>query len=560
MATIANLNVNLGMNTAKFSAGAKSAKQEIAGLSKGINFTAIASGALAAMEAIRLVVDGVQMFAAVVKQAVMESVELVDSTDELAQSLGTNVESLSRLQFAAKQAGSDSEALTTAMQKMNLTLGKAAGNKQLEATLSDLGLNLNELLALDPSERFIAIAEALRKIQNPAVRAAMGAKIFGKNVTGVMNAINAGGDTLREFMADSDAIGNTIGELDAAAIGALDNEINRLEGAWNGVQRIIAAELAPVLVEVLSVVTTMLAGVHEMRKGFVGAAQAATLMVDPTGATAELVKQIALGWELDAKLRAAAAKAAADAAGAMPDLDDVIDSADKVAELAKEITMDIALFGLKGNERKIVELKLSGASDEEIKNLRNAAYLLDKLEQREQLKADAERIKDDIATPYQKAFEAQAKLNALRKQGLLTEQEFAAASKQNAQEYVENLKKQQEAAKSLTQKSAEERVKNLQTPLQTLNKELAEIQKEFAAGFLSSDQAALAELLARKEHAETLPDQEELTGNPRAAALERGTSAAFSASFGPVAKPLDKLTKINQEILAVQRRIEEKLE
>jgi hypothetical protein len=109
--------------------------------------------------------------------------------------------------------------------------------------------------------------------------------------------------------------------------------------------------------------------------------------------------------------------------------------------------------------------------------------------------------------------------------------------------------------------------KELQEALRRLRADEAERQKGLADVAMPRDpprhplEGVLERLQAQRDFLESkLSLNPADTGPERAAALEHGTAAAFSASFGakPIEKNTEALLRVNKQILEVQRRIEQK--
>jgi len=568
MATIASLNVNLGMNTAKFSAGAKKSTNDLKSLASSSNFTAIASGITAGVAASQAVISTASHYASALRDMVLEQVELVDAADELAQSLGTDVTQLSRLQFATEQTGGSAEALASSLQKMNVNLGKAAGGGAAAKPIEKLGLNIQALLDLDPAKRFEEIAERIRGIDNDAEQAAAAQAIFGKSAAGIINTIRAGKTTLQSFQEQSDLIGNTISAIDAEKLGQIDNEMKKLEASMSGAARTLSTELAPAIIDNLNLAT---AAIVEARKQLESLRN--TSVADSTLSGLKVLNQlfnpvgigelVTSAGELAERTSVTAENlktVQTNAAGASKSFNDMLDNADDFEKLIDKLTADIEHFGLEGVRRDIAEL---GGTPEQIAQLTELADQIEQLsaaaKEREAAEQAIKEVVENTISPLDEYFAKLEKINKAIEAGRLSAEQTAFAHEKARDELEKAQAAIDEANKSPLQKRAEDRIKELQTPEQIFAGAGRQIREELEAGLLTLDQAELARLLNVKELESSLPEDEADTGAQRPAALERGTAAAFSASFGPVAKPMDRLARLTEQILAVQKRIDEKL-
>ena len=127
----------------------------------------------------------------------------LDKLAKTSRSLNTTVEAFSELQFIIGQTTDLTEQqFTTALQRLVKQIGKAQeeGGKLAE-TFEGLGLDLTELTELQGDQAFLAVAEALGRIDNEYEQAAIAQKLFEEGWRGVLGIVKAGPaaiDALRE--------------------------------------------------------------------------------------------------------------------------------------------------------------------------------------------------------------------------------------------------------------------------------------------------------------------------------------------------------------------------
>src|SRR5687768_2876238 len=167
MATIASLNVNLGMSTAGFSAGSKRARKEVLALSQVV--TGVSSAMAIANTATNAIQSGLNNFA--------QASEAIDSLSKMAERTGFATENLGALHYAASLAGVDIGGFDAAIQKMNINLAKAADGGAAGKAFEDLKLNAKELIAASPEQTFGKIADAINRLPTPAQKAAAARRV-----------------------------------------------------------------------------------------------------------------------------------------------------------------------------------------------------------------------------------------------------------------------------------------------------------------------------------------------------------------------------------------------
>lgn len=130
---------------------------------------------------------GAVFFVNKIKDAVEKLGELQDTSEKL----GISAEQIQGLGIAAEQAGTNFEAVSAAIGKGTISIGKAnAGSEELQDTFSKLGLSYQELAQLSPDQQFIAIGKALSQVENRTERTTLGIKLFGKGFKEVSTLID----------------------------------------------------------------------------------------------------------------------------------------------------------------------------------------------------------------------------------------------------------------------------------------------------------------------------------------------------------------------------------
>lgn len=172
------------------------------------------------------------------------------AVDDMAQRTGMSAEAVSSLGYAAKLSGSDVATLEKGVRKMQMGLADAvAGVPGAGDKFAALGLRVADLAKMSPEEQFIAIADKLSLIQDPALKSAAAVEYFGKAGADLVPMLSGGAQEIRRLQAESDALGQTMSGKDAAAAGKLGDVFDQLFGVLGGLQNRIGAALAPLLTD-----------------------------------------------------------------------------------------------------------------------------------------------------------------------------------------------------------------------------------------------------------------------------------------------------------------------
>ena len=503
-------------------------------------------GAAAAVEGIKALGSALVDVTSQVYGFAKGQIDLMDQAGDLAGRLGLPVEELTRLQYAFQLTGSEADDVGGVLSKFNINLSDAArkGGPAADA-LDALGLSAKKLINQPISEQVYQIADAIKGVKNPADRASLAMDIFGKSGVNVINSLVAGGDELRKFANESDALGNTVSQSMVDISGAANDAYDKAWLALGGLGNQLAVAIAPYIISIgdqftelakgfgkagstftdvatnIGSVVEVLINIFESLKGVVLGVQ--TFFTSLGVICAAVLTKIVQGIESVANLIPGVAVDLSSGLSAIwGDLSVLAqEQADGISEAFSSTTgAEVkAWFGSVKSGAESATLAIQGQTDA-TKQLDLASVdLANKLSaERDSLKAavatfgmsDEDKkifdFKNDGATDEQlgplKALSAQLKV--LEQQKKATE-ELAATQKKANDDLVASAKKYQEVAL---------------TPLEKQKKELTEIANLVAKGMLTTDEGIKA-----------VSGIEDIGGDNKpkfAAALSEGSSGARS--------------------------------
>jgi hypothetical protein len=215
------------------------------GAKMGGSVASSVSGMASAMGIQRLAADAV--VAGMIGAGVAWSNAASDAVD-MADRVGTSVEAVTGLSYAAEQSGASAEALEKGLSRMQMTLGQAAaGSDAAAGALGDLGLRAEDLQGLSVEDQFRAIADKLAAIRDPAEQAAAGARIFGKGFKTLRPLLDGGSAGIDTLVARAKHLGLVLGSDDARAAEAFGDGLADLKKSIMGNVYAIGAALVPIL-------------------------------------------------------------------------------------------------------------------------------------------------------------------------------------------------------------------------------------------------------------------------------------------------------------------------
>lgn len=212
MVAVGTIAIDLIAHTGKLVAPLKRAQQGISALAG----TASRVGGI--MAGIAAPLTGMLTIGTGIAKVTKAIGELGDISDE-SKRLGIPAEKLTALQYAAKQAGVETETLGKSLQFL------MKGGKSVD----DLGRIANELDRLpDP----------VRKMQ-------LALKYFGRGGSGMLNMLQGGAAGLKAMTDRAEALGMVMSQLDVDMVEAAGDSFADIGNVVTGVARKIAVELAP---------------------------------------------------------------------------------------------------------------------------------------------------------------------------------------------------------------------------------------------------------------------------------------------------------------------------
>jgi hypothetical protein len=374
--------------------------------------------------------------------AIGEVGERVERTGQLAERMGVSFQEFEVLSVAAQMAGVDTEALASAQTKGLKAISAArAGAKEQALAFSALGISQQQLQESNPSAILEDAARRLNAIEDPATRATLAMKIFGKAGNDVLPALKS----IDQVRAGIQRLGGVMNEGDVGRFKALDDAF---DNATRATTRLGETLLAPFT----GLFGTIAEGVAATFGGIASALAPLSPLIDgiltPIGFIVQLAGE---GLGLFGRF------VGATISGIYEIVDGIVEVVsysqtlapifqavgtvgtfiyDTFLSIGKEISEWIGWF----EQLTGVEIKpLTGGSDREAVEEEMARRKeLEKENEKEQKKAEerAKAIKESLLSPYEQMQQKVAEVNDLQQRGLLNAEQRAAAESKIRDEFA----------------------------------------------------------------------------------------------------------------------------
>jgi hypothetical protein len=287
--TLGALLVSLGLDAAEYTSGLSKAEYQAKRFCDDVsaNFKKLAAtiGVTLSVNAFKNLIEG--------------AIDAADHLNDLSKSTGVAVETLGGLGFAAKQSGTDLDAVGKAVGKLNLQIAAATGgNEEAQQAFKLLGISVKELRESSPEQILFKIATAFASYEDGANKAALGNRYFGKSYQEIIPLLDEGGAKLQENIEYYKKYGGVTKEVAQQADEFNDTltKLGLLSGAFG-------RELAAALLPSLQAVASTMVDAKEKSDGFKTAAQevAGFLKLMAVGAIYTAAEFRALGTVIGAR-------------------------------------------------------------------------------------------------------------------------------------------------------------------------------------------------------------------------------------------------------------------
>lgn len=171
-----------------------------------------------------------------------------DSTLDLRDSTAMSVESIQQWRHVSRMAGVDQDAMASAAGRLN----RQIRNIRMETgpvadAISRLGINIQEFLALDADQRMDMLVKALRDVEDPAQRAALGADIFSREWDKIAPIVGLSADELERFREEGERFAMSEEELNKA--NEFRMAMEQLKAEFGAAVQTMTIELLPAMIQ-----------------------------------------------------------------------------------------------------------------------------------------------------------------------------------------------------------------------------------------------------------------------------------------------------------------------
>lgn len=174
-----------------------------------------------------------------------------DATNKLARRIGTTAETLQEYDYVAERSGVTTDLMRNSLEKLQGKVSDAAnGNKDMTATLKELGLEAKAFAAMPLGDQMEAIAKGFQGLKSDGDRTRLAMKLFEEEGRGMVTVFEGGADAIAKMRAEARGFGVYSTE-DAAMAEEFNDRLLDAKMSLGAIQKLVSIELLPVITEML---------------------------------------------------------------------------------------------------------------------------------------------------------------------------------------------------------------------------------------------------------------------------------------------------------------------
>lgn len=188
----------------------------------------------------------------------------IEEIGRFSERIGISIENLSRLQYVAESSGVAIGTMNTALQRQVRRLAEAAaGNTSYQKALTDLKINLNDIINLSPDQQFLLIAEAMQGIASQGERVRLAMQLWDTEGVALLQVVNQGTDAIRAMMEESDSLSRTLNKGAVETAKSFNEAWTRLGSSLKALAQDIILLLGPALIKLADWIRIAVRGLRD---------------------------------------------------------------------------------------------------------------------------------------------------------------------------------------------------------------------------------------------------------------------------------------------------------
>lgn len=207
---------------------------------------------LTAAGVVGLTIAALESLVSMMSEAITSAAEYADNILTLSTNYGIATDSLQAYQYMAELTDTSVETITGSISRLTRSMNSARdGSGETAEAFARLNIRITESdgQLRDSEEVFNDVIGALGMMSNETERDAIAQTLLGRSAMELNSLIAVGKDGIAAYTAEAEAMGYILSGEQLEALGAVDDQFQRMDKMMEAVKNRIAVEMAPALIE-----------------------------------------------------------------------------------------------------------------------------------------------------------------------------------------------------------------------------------------------------------------------------------------------------------------------
>lgn len=288
---------------------------------------------------------GVTVSVGAALESVHAAIDRADKLNDFTQRLGVSAEQMSGWGYAAKQTGTDIDALGVGFKKLQAAMTDGLDKKSEKGRLfAALGVSVTDATGkMKTLEQIVPeIADKFSGLTDDALKTKIAIELFGKSGTDLMEFLSSGSKGLKDMTDRAKELGIIISQETASAADNFNDKLTDIHAITQAWSQSVAADLLPLLNSLADLMLDGAKKTDKIKDSTNGAVQVFTYLVDIVSAVVNIAQLAgitisAMGVAIDKSAEAVDRLRHADFAGALDAYKGLIDNAKQYKKDADDL-------------------------------------------------------------------------------------------------------------------------------------------------------------------------------------------------------------------------------
>ena len=163
------------------------------------------------------------------------SLDAADNIEKLGRKTGATTEFLSEMRLGLSQSAVSQGEFETALRKINKSSQDASDGLSTQVrAFEKLGISVDDFQRLNTDQKFIALSEAISRVEDPSVRTQAAMDIMGRSGESLLTVMEGGAAGIAAYREEAVALGQSLSEDQVQGAAAANDALDKLSKSISG--------------------------------------------------------------------------------------------------------------------------------------------------------------------------------------------------------------------------------------------------------------------------------------------------------------------------------------